>query len=248
MIRSEISMFNQRPHKAVGRLLKTFDADVLNAAGCYLGGGTAIVAYLGEYRESIGIDFQCSSRDGFRLLRNAVTSCNLGRLQKGEVESPLEVRCGRNKISAQFSVDTIPIEVSFFLDRNIDFSGEMDKELGVPVLSRCDLYATKLMANADRGSNRSALGRDAIDLAMMIGSWGPIPTLAWDKAEQAYGESVVRGFARALDLIQDQSYLVSCLHRMKMDSRLAQLIPQILNNEYSFQLRKQGGSTPSEPT
>lgn len=35
MIRSEVSMFNQRPHKAVGRLLKTFDADVLNAAGLH---------------------------------------------------------------------------------------------------------------------------------------------------------------------------------------------------------------------
>jgi len=245
MIKSEISMFNKRPHKAVGRLLKTFDADVLNAAGCYLGGGTAIVAYLGEYRESIGIDFQCSTRDGFRLLRNAVTDCNLGHLQKGEVEKPLKVRFGRNKISTQFSVDATPIEVSFFFDRSIDFSGEMDRDLGVPVLSRCDLYATKLMANSDRCHSRSTLSKDAIDLAMMIEGWGPIPMLAWDRAEQAYGESVVLGFARALDLIQDQSYLLSCLHQMNMDTALAQLIPQILNNERSFQLRKQGGSMSS---
>ncbi|MBQ69645.1 hypothetical protein CL689_06260 [Candidatus Saccharibacteria bacterium] len=241
-------MFDRPHHQKVASVLNTFDEELLGVSECYFGGGTAIVLSLGEYRESVDIDFLCSSRDGFRLLRNVVTSQSLGALLKADVRHLREVRCERDKISTFLSVESVPIKVEFIFEGNIDISGEMSQDLGVPVLSRCDMYATKLLANADRGLDRSTLSRDAIDLAMMIRGWGPIPALAWEKARDCYGDAVLRGFNQALHLIQDRSYLLSCLHKMKMDPALAQLIPQILNNEHSFQLRKQGGSMSSGPT
>ena len=56
------------------------DAGFLARAECYFGGGTMLAMTLGEYRESRDIDFLCSSREGFRSLRETVTdrfqACN----------------------------------------------------------------------------------------------------------------------------------------------------------------------------
>lgn len=58
------------------------------------------------------------------------------------------------------------------------------------VLSRSDLYAEKLLANADRGLDRVSLHRDLIDLCVMHQRWGAIPAGAWKKARDAYGASI----------------------------------------------------------
>lgn len=63
----------KRPgHDRVAEILGNLDADFLLRANCYFGGGTQIVLANGEYRESRDVDFICSSRDGFRILREAV--------------------------------------------------------------------------------------------------------------------------------------------------------------------------------
>lgn len=61
------------------------------------------------------------------------------------------------------------------LEGRISISGALDPQLGVPVLDRVDMYAEKLLANADRALNRSQMGRDLIDLAMMIKAWARYP-------------------------------------------------------------------------
>lgn len=43
---------------------------------------------------------------------------------------------------------------------------------------REDLFAEKLLANADRSADRAMYSRDAIDLGMMIAAWGPPPGAA----------------------------------------------------------------------
>ena len=62
-------MFKRVRHQVIHKLLQAFNREILQEAECFFGGGTAIVLLLNEYRESVDIDFLCSSRAGFRLLR-----------------------------------------------------------------------------------------------------------------------------------------------------------------------------------
>lgn len=100
------------------------------------------------------------------------------------------MRTERDNISTYLEVDEIPIKVEFVLEGWIDIAGTMDASLGVPVLCRDDMYAEKILANTDRGLDRSVMSRDLIDLAMMIREWGPIPEAAWSKTFDAYGPAV----------------------------------------------------------
>lgn len=88
--------------------------------------------------------------------------------------------------------------------------------LGVPTLARVDMYAEKLLANTDREGDIAATSRDIIDLAMMINRWGPIPDEAWRKARLAYGKSVDRAYAKAIQRIENSDYLSDCLAKMQM--------------------------------
>ncbi|WP_203224849.1 hypothetical protein [Candidatus Glomeribacter gigasporarum] len=73
------------------------------------------------------------------------------------------------------------------------------------------------------------LSRDIIDLAMMIDQWGNIPAQSWEKARNAYGQSVDKAYRGAIEMIHhDRDYLNSCLHHMHMDEALLDRIPVIL--------------------
>lgn len=240
-------MFKRPHHQKVVDLLRMFDASVLTDSECYFAGGTAIVLSLQEYRESVDVDFLCSSKSGFRLLRNLISTRSLGLLLQQEVKHLREVRCERDKISTFLEVEGIPIKVEFILEGNVDISGEMSSELGIPILSRDDMYATKLLANADRGLDKSTLSRDIIDLAMMIQGWGSIPIEAWEKAKTAYGESVVSAFGRSIALLDDADYLLGCLKKMKMDEDLVDLVPSLLKGEQRLLIKKSEASISRGP-
>ncbi|MEO9632426.1 MAG: nucleotidyl transferase AbiEii/AbiGii toxin family protein [Sulfitobacter sp.] len=62
-------MFQRKHHNDILNALRCLDGDLLLDAECYFGGGTAIVLNLGEYRESVDIDFLCASKEGYRKLR-----------------------------------------------------------------------------------------------------------------------------------------------------------------------------------
>lgn len=85
-------MFERPHHRRIATLLHALNSDVLQEAQCFFGGGTAIVLLLGEYRESVDVDFLCSSQDGYRLLRNTVTRHDLGGLLREPVLYVREVR------------------------------------------------------------------------------------------------------------------------------------------------------------
>jgi hypothetical protein len=174
-------MFERPHHQKIAKLLHAMDDDLLAEAKCYFGGGTAIALQLGEYRESIDVDFLCSDKDGYRLLRNAITPPTLGAILRSPVKHIRDVRTQRDKISTFLEIDEIPVRVAFVLEGRIDISGAIDPALSVPVLSREDMYAEKLLANADRALDRSQMSRDLIDLAMMIEAWRSIPATPWKK-------------------------------------------------------------------
>lgn len=222
-------MLERAHHRHIATALHAFDGQRLQDAGCYFGGGTAIVLLLDEYRTSIDIDFLCSDIAGYRQLRNTITQRDLGPLLRQPLRHIREVRTDRDKISTFLQIEDIPIKVEIVLEARIQLAPAPSPLLGVPVLSREDLYASKLLANADRGLDRSVLSRDIIDLAMMIRGWGAIPDAAWRKSGDAYGAAVRRYFDQARGLLTNHpDYLRDCLHGLQMDPQLASSVVQAL--------------------
>lgn len=217
-------MFDKPHHERIQKILQALNVPFLQEAACYFGGGTAIVLALDEYRESRDIDFLCASREGYRLLRSTVSSHSLGKLLTKPIPLLREIRADRYGIRTQLEVDGVPIKIEFVGEARIDIGGELDATTGIPTLSRTDLFAEKLLANADRGLDRSTLSRDIIDLAMMIHHWGDIPEQALAKAQAAYGNDIARAWRDSTKMLADERYLKTCLERMQMDEALA---PQI---------------------
>lgn len=228
-------MFERPRHQKIAKLLRSMDADLLAHAKCYFGGGTAITLKLGEYRESVDVDFLCSDSDGYRLLRNAITPPTLGTVLRSPIKHLRDVRTQRDKISTYLEIEAVPIRVEFVLEGRISISGALDPHLGVPVLDRVDMYAEKLLANADRALDRSQMSRDLIDLAMMIKAWGPIPAAALEKAEAAYGRSIRDYFGRGLALLREDDHRKKCLEAMAMPTELGKAIVATLEAQQSRQ-------------
>lgn len=219
-------MFDRPHHKGILKILHAFNSDFLQKAECFFGGGTAIVLSLGEYRESNDIDFLCASINGYRFLRNTVSG-DLGQLLKTPIKHLREVRADRYGIRTILEMDGIPIKVEIVSEGRITVYGNLDPIFHVPTLSREDMYAEKLLADADRGMDKSTMSRDIIDLAMMINNWGDIPDQSWMKAYAAYGIHVVKEFQKTVELIHDKKYLADCLQKMHMDKTLLDRISTI---------------------
>lgn len=226
-------MFKRPLHQKILEALQAFDAELLSRAECYFAGGTAIVLSLDEYRESVGIEFLCASKEGYRLLRNCVGSNDLGLLVKTSLPVVREVRSDRNKTYTVVAVGDTKIKIEFVSEGRVALSGGWHPTLPVPVLCRDDLYTQKLLANDDRGLDRSTLSRDIIDLAMMIQGWGEISRASWDKAYAAYGDRLSRMFHHAVGMIDKREYLLSCLDHMAMDKLLAPVIVKTLHTAAS---------------
>lgn len=221
-------MFSRPHHQCIEKLLPNFNRELLQEAQCFFGGGTAVVLLLGEYRESVDIDFLCASKQGYRLLRNTVSQNGLGALLKQPVKHLREVRADFYGIRTFLEVEGQPIKIEIVNEGRIDLSGELHPVLNVPTLCREDMFAEKLLANTDRGCDKSVFSRDIIDLAMMMAQWGAIPAKSWQKVRDAYGESADKAFQGAVAMMSDRDYLASCLRKMHMDEALLERIPTIL--------------------
>ena len=75
---------------------------------------------------------------------------------------------------------------------------------------------------------------DIIDLAMMVGYWGPVPEAAWEKVRKAYGTSAERAYQGAIEMVSDRTYLSQCLAKMHMAPALADQLPAVLRGESTF--------------
>ena len=204
-------MFDRPHHQRIAKFLASLNANFLAQSGCYFGGGTAIVLSLNEYRESVDVDFLCSSIDGYRALRNTITNASLGDILSQPIELARDVRADRYGIRTFVRVDGTPIKFEIVSEGRINIAGSMNPLFGVPTLAREDMYAEKLLANADRCGDLSVASRDAIDLAMLIAHWGAIPEEAWAKARRAYGQSIDRSYAKAIAMVSDRTYLARAI-------------------------------------
>lgn len=227
-------MFKREHHKRIQALLSSINTDFLTRNQCYFGGGTAIVLALDEYRESIDIDFLCASQEGYRELRNTIDNGSLGKIFARPVELAREVRADRYGIRTFLRVDEVPVKFEIVSEGRIQIDGAVDPVTGVPTLARNDMYAEKLLANADRYRDKAVASRDIIDLAMMVGHWGPVPEAAWEKARKAYGTSADRAYQGAIEMVSDRAYLSQCLAKMHMAPALADQIPLVLRGAATF--------------
>jgi hypothetical protein len=112
------------------------------------------VLLAGEYRESVDIDFLCASAEGYRMLREAVFNGTLDALTKEPIRQARELRKDRDKIFAMIDDGSgeRSIRLEIVREARINIEGERIDGLPVAVLKRTDLFAEKILANADAGT------------------------------------------------------------------------------------------------
>lgn len=208
-------MFERPHHQAIAAVLRAVDADLIAEANCYFGGGTAITLLLGEYRQSWDIDFLCADLAGYRLLRNRIVD-DIAPFVRPPIEQVGSLRKDQYGIRTRVRFGAAVIKLEIIFEARIPLQGGWEPALGVATLDRVSLYASKLLANADRGLDAGALSRDLIDLAMMVGTWGPIPPEAWELADHAYGDHVKKAYHAALRKLDDPAYFAHCCDQLSI--------------------------------
>jgi len=208
-------MFERPHHRRIHAVLCDMAPGFLGSADCCFAGGTCLALQLGEYRESVDIDFLCASTAGYRAIRSTVSEGSLGDLFRVAPRLLREVRADRYGIRALIEVEGVPIRFEVVREGRIPIRCEAVAPLPVPVLCRTDLFAEKLLANCDRWADRSTFARDALDLLVMSAHWGPIPAQALEVASGAYGPAIPAAFERATRaLADDGAYLSRCFEAL----------------------------------
>jgi hypothetical protein len=201
-------LFERPHHRDVALVLQALDAHALSQRHCYFGGGTAMALRYGEYRESVDIDFIVSHLAGYREMRQMLGNVNGLQpiVREGlQLELAREVRADQYGIRTQVRSGTSTIKFEIVLEARIELAapGEEDRICGIHTLGPIDMAAEKLLANADRWRDDAVYSRDLIDLAMMRAK-RPLLEAACTKAEAAYGESIRRSLAQAVDTLQSR--------------------------------------------
>jgi len=211
--------FRREAHRIVGRALEALDGEFLEGAECYFGGGTYQSLIMGEYRVSRDIDFLCSSRAGFRVLRETITDRSLGAILRDPLPLAREVRADRDGIRTFFDVADARVKFEILFESRVDVAGAIHDRLAIPVLAPEYCVAEKLLANADRGLDDSTLSRDLIDLAFAAVHFGkPVLAAGFELAEQAYGKAVRRYLGLTLELFQkNRARAAACIKSLGVD-------------------------------
>lgn len=211
-------MFEREHHQRVAAILERLDIPVLLKHRCLFGGGTAIALSRGEYRESVDIDFICSSVEGYRGLRESVDTRNLDWLFARPVDLVREPRVDQYGIRLAVAVDAVPVKLEIIFEGRIDLADPMqeDRICGVWTMSTEDLVATKLMANADRYADDAVMSRDLIDLSMLAEGY-LLNRSGVAKARRAYGMGIDKAFTRGkVLLLEREGRLLRCMKTMQM--------------------------------
>jgi Nucleotidyl transferase AbiEii toxin, Type IV TA system len=224
-------MFSNPHHQRIFKVLLALNAPLLKQHECYFGGGTAIVMQLNEFRESEDIDFLCASAEGYRELRNVVYDSGLKGLFTQSINVVRDPRVDRYGIRTRLEIDGAIIKFEIIREDRIALRGDLIAMLPVEVICKEDLFAEKLLANADRFNDAAVSSRDLLDIAMMIDSWGAVPLSSWDKVKKAYGESAVKAFHKSVALIENTTYLEKCLDKLKFNKADAVTILKVLKEE-----------------
>ncbi len=215
-------MFERPHHQRVAHVLTALDGATLRQHGCLFAGGTCIALRHGEYRESVDIDFLVSDPAGYRELRQRLTGPQglsaIIHAHAAPLVALREIRADQYGIRTQVLMDGQAIKFEIVRETRIALQAPTadDTVCGISTLTRLDLAASKLLANADRHADDGVFNRDVIDLAMMA---LPLSTLraALAKATQAYGPAVARDLGAAIERLQHRpGWLERCMQAMAM--------------------------------
>lgn len=204
-------------------MLQALDGHRLREMGCLFGGGTAIALRYGEYRESVDIDFLVSNNASYRELRHLLTGVNrlaaIVRDGAAPFTSAREVRADQYGIRTTLVVAGEPVKFEIVMEGRVQLEtpGPGDEICGIATLTPLDMATSKLLANSDRWRDDGVFSRDLIDLAMMAPALGLLRQ-AVAKAQQAYGDSVLRDLRRAIELLNSRKdWLDRCMRVMAMN-------------------------------
>jgi hypothetical protein len=170
---------------------------------------------LNEYRESLDIDLLCADIQGYRSIRSIVTEHSLGNVLAMPLTLAREVRADRYGIRTFFDIDGAKIKFEIVSEGRINLTADKIDTIPILSLDRVSCFAEKLLANADRWSDKSVLNRDVIDIAFMVSHWGTIPQEAFVLAESAYGDIIRKNLIYAAsNLLDDDTYRGRCIETM----------------------------------
>lgn len=217
-------MFERQHHRFIQQVLEALDGPALHEHSCYFGGGTAIALREGEYRESVDLDFLVSRLAAYRELRQLLGGrqglAALLRPNSGKIEQLRDVRSDQYGIRTWLSVGGVEIKFEVIFEARVDLElpGKRDSICGIATLTKLDMAVTKLLANSDRWADDGVFSRDLIDLAMLEMSTAELEK-AREKAEEAYGTSIRRDLAKALESMKSRhDWMDRCMK--KLDIRL----------------------------
>ncbi len=218
-------MFERRWHRDVLRILDALDAERLAATGFLFAGGTRLVLELQEFRESLDIDFMCSDPSGYGELRALARSRGYPALftagGSDGLAFPRQMRIDQYGIRFPVALNGVTIKVELIREGRIELgSGTRPGWSPVDCLSISDCCAIKLLANSDRWPDRQVLARDLVDLAALRRAFGPVPDVAWAKAEGAYKSAVRDDLEKALALFTgDLEFQGRCFEGLRVRDR-----------------------------
>jgi hypothetical protein len=157
------------------------------------------------------------------MLRDAIWGKGIGGLVRpnSSISTLRDVRADQYGIRTILKVRDMHIKFEIIKEARIPLQGTFDERFGLPVLNREDMYAEKLLANADRWNDKSVLSRDLVDLSVMILRWGDIPLSAWERARSAYGQTVDDAYRLAIAQAKNTDWLQTCMEKMDIDPQLA---------------------------
>ena len=211
------SMFRRDAYRAIAPILDAFDVDALERFKVALGGATRIALAFGEVRVSHDVDLLCSDVAGWAALRTAVSERGYRALFRDPSGLPLPRPPTTDQYGVRFAFGGVKVEI--IREARIELRAPVHESFcALPCLAIEDVYAEKLLANADRGADPSQLDRDLIDLAVLRAKHGVIPDAAFASAERAYGPSARAALVRSLALLRrDDARLSKDLRGLSVD-------------------------------
>ncbi|TIX25285.1 nucleotidyl transferase AbiEii/AbiGii toxin family protein [Mesorhizobium sp.] len=226
-----MTKFKKPEHRVIAEALGLMDHRFLTANQCWFGGGTAIVMKFGEYRRSLDVDFLCADADGYRELRTCAAERGVKAFFPDPVEAVRDFQIDQYGLRTIVRLKGQSIRFEIIREGRIKLQGHYDHDLNVSTLIPADMFAEKLLANADRCQDRATAYRDAIDLGMLIGAYGEIPIEALGKAQTAYGTDIRHKVAWVVNKLQDKEELRNAADVLQMDASVAADAISVLREE-----------------
>lgn len=223
--------FVRPEHQIIAGLLAGIDGRFLLESRCWFAGGTAIVLKLGEYRRSLDIDFLCADIGGYRRMRELLSGTNATALFPDGVSFVREPRADAYGIRLFLDYQGLAVKFEIVREGRIDLDGAMDEDLRVPLLGVRDLFAEKLLANADRCMDRSVAYRDAVDLGRLIEAHGNISDDALAKALAAYGGDIERKAVWVVNHLASPEERRYCAAALQMDGHVLRSAVEAFGSE-----------------